>query len=119
MRKQDRSGAPGSKGGRRPTVEAGAAPVSDRGRWSSRRKMEVVLRLLRGEDMDAVSRELRVTAARLAQWRDEFLSGGQGALNFCAHAGVERHGYEAKGGNKAHRDDLPETCKASVDNGVA
>jgi hypothetical protein len=30
--------------------------------------------------MDTVSRELRVTAARLAQWRDEFLSGGQGAL---------------------------------------
>jgi transposase-like protein len=80
MRKQDRSGAAGSKGGRRPTVEAAAAPVADRGRWSSRRKAEIVLRLLRGEDMDTVSRELRVTAARLAQWRDEFLSGGQGAL---------------------------------------
>ena len=38
------------------------APSGDRGRWSSRRKMEVVLRALRGEDLDALSRELRVTA---------------------------------------------------------
>ena len=34
------------------------APSGERGRWSSRRKMEVVLRALRGEDLDALSREL-------------------------------------------------------------
>ena len=48
----------------------------DRGRWSSRRKQEVVLRILRSEDLDSLSRELGVKAARLAQWRDEFLAAG-------------------------------------------
>ena len=58
--------------------EGGGA--GDRGRWSSRRKMEVVLRILRGEDLDSLSRELRVTAAALAQWRDQFLASGQAGL---------------------------------------
>jgi hypothetical protein len=52
----------------------------DRGRWSSRRKTEIVLRLLRGEDVDALSRELKVTAARLSEWRDAFLAAGQDGL---------------------------------------
>lgn len=33
-------------------------PSGERGRWSSQRKMEVALRSLRGEDLDALSREL-------------------------------------------------------------
>ncbi len=52
----------------------------ERGRWSSRRKMEVVLRALRGESLDAVSRELGVTAGTIAQWREQFLAGGQAAV---------------------------------------
>ncbi len=52
----------------------------ERGRWSSRRKTEVVLRLLRGEALDALSRELGVTAATLAHWRDQFFAGGQTAV---------------------------------------
>ena len=52
----------------------------DRGRWSTRRKMEVVLRVLRGEDLDSLSRELHVTAAAMAQWRDQFLASGQAGL---------------------------------------
>lgn len=55
-----------------------AAP--ERGRGSARRKTEIVLRLLRGEALDALSRELGVTAATLAQWRDPFLPGGQAAV---------------------------------------
>ena len=34
----------------------------ERGGWSSRRKTEAVLRVLRGEALDALSRELGVTA---------------------------------------------------------
>jgi hypothetical protein len=34
------------------------------------RKVEVVLRMLKGESLDALSRELGITAARLAQWWD-------------------------------------------------
>jgi transposase-like protein len=52
----------------------------ERGRWSSRRKTEVVLRVLRGEDLDALSRELGVTAGTIAHWRDQFLAGGQAAV---------------------------------------
>ena len=47
------------------------------GRLSARRKRETVLRLLRGEDL---ARELGITAARAAQWRDQFLAAGQASL---------------------------------------
>ncbi len=52
----------------------------ERGRWSSRRKTEVVLRALRGEDLDALSRELGVTAGTIAQWREQFQASGQAGL---------------------------------------
>ena len=56
-------------------------PISgERGRFSSRRKTAAVLRLLRGEDLEFVSRQLGVTAATLSSWRDDFLAGGQAAL---------------------------------------
>jgi transposase-like protein len=54
--------------------------AAERGRWSSRRKAEVVLRILRGEALDTLSRELGVTAATLAQWRDQFLAAGQAGV---------------------------------------
>src|SRR5262245_20072813 len=50
------------------------------GRFSARRKTETILRLLRGEPLDSLARELGVTAATLAQWREGFLTGGQAAL---------------------------------------
>lgn len=52
----------------------------ERGRFSSKRKMEAVLRLLRGETIDAVSRELKVKASTLGQWRERFLAHGQEGL---------------------------------------
>ena len=52
----------------------------DRGRFSASRKTEVVLRLLRGEDLDTLSRDLGVIAATLSSWRDAFLDGGKAAL---------------------------------------
>ena len=55
-------------------------PTGQRGRFSAPRKAEAVLRLLRGEDIDTVSREVGVTASTLAGWRDRFLLAGQGAL---------------------------------------
>jgi len=68
-----------AEGGRRPT---GAAPVGagERGRFSSQRKMEAVLRLLKGEALDALSRELGVTAATLSGWKDAFLGAGKAGL---------------------------------------
>ena len=47
---------------------------------SRRRKRDAVLRLLRGEDLEAVSRALGVTAATLTAWRDAFLAAGEASL---------------------------------------
>ena len=44
-------------------------------RWSAGRKKQVVLRLLRGESVDALSRELAVPIFRLEEWRDRALTG--------------------------------------------
>ncbi len=54
--------------------------ANDRGRFSARRKTEAVLRLLRGEDLDTLSRELGVTAVTLSARRDAFLDGGTAAM---------------------------------------
>ena len=52
----------------------------DRGRFSARRKTEAVIRLLRGEDLDTLSRELGVTAATLSSWRQSSRDGGTAAI---------------------------------------
>ena len=51
-----------------------------RPRWSAGKKLDAVLRLLRGEPLETVSRELGVEAHRLAAWRDDFLEGGKEGL---------------------------------------
>lgn len=55
----------------------GSAPSAAAGvkRWSAGRKKTVVLRLLRGESVDALSRELAVPIFRLEEWRDRALAG--------------------------------------------
>ena len=52
----------------------------EQGRFSSRRKMDAVLQLLRGEELDTLSRKLGVTAATLSQWREQFLASGRVGL---------------------------------------
>jgi transposase-like protein len=49
-------------------------------RWSASRKLDVVMRLLRGERLDELSRELGVEAHRIAAWRDEFVEAGKEGL---------------------------------------
>src|SRR5918994_200321 len=51
-----------------------------RPRWSAGKKLDAVLRLLRGEPLETLSRELGVEAHRLAAWRDDFLEGGKEGL---------------------------------------
>jgi hypothetical protein len=67
-----------AQGGRSPTGAAaggaGAPPPPPR-RWHAARKAEAVLRLLRGESLDALSRELALPIARLEAWRVEGLAG--------------------------------------------
>src|SRR5690348_9515750 len=57
----------------------GPAPTPRR-RMSAGRKQEAVLRLLRGEDLELVSRALGVTAAELSGWREAFLAAGEASL---------------------------------------
>jgi len=49
-------------------------------RFSAQRKLEAVRRLMRGEPLELVARELNVTAARLSAWQDRALLGAGSAL---------------------------------------
>ena len=49
-------------------------------RWSAARKTELVLRVLRGEALDAVSRESQVPAHELEIWKRIFLEQGTRGL---------------------------------------
>ena len=73
-RKRDRKAVAGA------AVAGSGDGGREAGRFSARRETETILRLLRGEAFDSVARELGVTAATLAQWREHFLAGGQAAL---------------------------------------
>ena len=57
-----------------------ASELGRGGRMSRQRKRDAVLRLLRGEDLETVSRSLGVTAATLTAWRDAFLAAGEASL---------------------------------------
>ena len=67
----------------------GAAGPGRGGRMSRQRKRDAVLRLLRGEDLETVSRGLGVTAATLTAWRDAFLAAGEASLTSRPADGAE------------------------------
>ncbi len=81
MSKEEKGSSGAAEGVRRAT---GAAPDEGgerhRGRWSSKRKVAVVTELLRGADLEQLSRQHGVTAATISGWRDAFLIGAKGAL---------------------------------------
>lgn len=78
--KKHDSGA--AEGARRATEQApeSSATSGGTGRWSSKRKVSVILEVLRGADLEATSRKYRVTVATLTEWRDRFLAGGEAGL---------------------------------------
>jgi transposase len=55
-------------------------PLGPGQRWSLARRRDVSLRLLRGESVDALSRELGVEAYRLEEWHRRALSGIDASL---------------------------------------
>jgi len=78
---------------------AGEAPESGRrgkGRWSSKRKMAVVLELLRGKDLESLSRKYAITAATLSSWRDTFLASGEAGLKIRQEELVDEQGRRMK-----------------------
>jgi transposase len=72
----------------RPQASGIAAPGRG-GRMSRQRKTMAVLRLLRGGDLETISRGLGVTAATLSGWRDAFLAAGEAALTAKPATGEE------------------------------
>lgn len=49
-------------------------------RWSANRKKEAVLRMMRGESVDTLSRELSIEIYRLEEWHKKALQGMEEAL---------------------------------------
>jgi transposase len=74
--KKEETVSPGAAEGERSST--GAAPEVKR--WSANRKKEAVLRLMRGEPIDALSRELGIEIYRLEEWRQKALLGIESAL---------------------------------------
>src|SRR4051794_41020859 len=62
------------------TTASGRVGLGRGGRMSRRRKRDTVLRLLRGEDLEILSRALGVTAATLSGWQDTFVAAGEASL---------------------------------------
>lgn len=66
---------PGSPDGARSARGGEPGAAAEVKRWSAGRKKEVVLRLLRNEPVDDISREVSVPIYKLEQWRDRALAG--------------------------------------------
>jgi transposase-like protein len=78
------------------------------GRWSAQKKAEVVLRLLRGETIDAVSRESAVTVETLTRWREDFVAAGIAGLKGKTLEQVRIAELEKKIGQQAMELELHE-----------
>ena len=78
------------------------------GRWSAQKKADVVLRLLRGETIDAVSRECAVTVERLNRWREDFVAAGVAGLKGKTLEEVRIAALEKKIGQQAMELELHE-----------
>ena len=63
-----------------PEPPAAAGPLGPNQRWTVTRKREVALRLLRGEPLDALARELGVEIYRLEEWKNKAISGIDASL---------------------------------------
>lgn len=78
------SGAPGA-------MAPGADEVNKKPqRISAKMKTQIVKRLLRGESLDLLAREYSTTAAKISQWREDFLAAGEEALKSKPHCEKDR-----------------------------
>ena len=65
-------------------------------RWSASRKLAVVTRLLSGESLELVSREIGVPIYQLEEWRDKAICGMESALRSRKDDPTERKLAEAQ-----------------------
>lgn len=113
----------GSEEARRATGEApGLVAQKSRRqfRMSAGRKEAAVLRLLKGESLEVLSRELRVTAAELSGWREAFLAGGANALKVreTDHRDEEITRLKAKIGDLTMANELLDAKIDKLEGGV-
>lgn len=63
-----------------PYAGGGGAEAGHGRRFSAKMKLAAVQRLMRGESLEALSRELNLPAHRLSEWRDRVLIAAESAL---------------------------------------
>lgn len=80
-----------------PEPAAATDPLGPNQRWTVTRKREVALRLLRGEPMDALARELGVEIYRLEEWKNKALAGIDASLRERDGDPLERELQSARG----------------------
>ena len=99
------------------TTGSGEVGLGRGGRLSRRRKRDAVLRLLRGEDLEIVSRALGVTAATLSGWALAFLAAGDASLATRPTAGeeIESERLKAKLGEMLLERELLEAKIAALE----
>ena len=113
------------------SVRFGALDVDDRrvqlvgaravrgGHQDRQRKRDAVLRLLRGEDLETLSRALGVTAATLSGWQEAFLAAGEASLATrpATGEGLESERLKAKLGEMLLERELLEAKVAALEGG--
>ena len=93
------------EGGRRPT--GGDEAEARTKRFFAKHKAQAVLRILRGEPVELVSRDIGITAAVLSSWRDSFLtSGTQGFARKTPAQEAETKRLNAKIGELSMENEL-------------
>lgn len=90
--------APESAEGARSATGGKPGAAAEVKRGSAGRKKEVVLRRLRGEPVDAISREVSVPIYKLETWRDRALAGIDAGLKERENDPVERQLDDANRG---------------------
>jgi len=66
------------------------ADMAKNGRWTSSRKAELVLQVLRGQEAEAVAQEATVELGELQGWQDQFVEAGKAGLKAGSGTGNSR-----------------------------
>src|ERR671916_2271833 len=88
-------------------------------RFSAQRKLAAVARLLRGEPLETIARELNLTAARLSEWRDRALAAAEAAMKERGRDGRDEEllRLRAKLGEVTMANELLERKVAALEEG--
>jgi transposase-like protein len=70
---------------KKPNCDFETEALSNVKRWSAKKKTQVVLRLIRGESLDSVSRQIGLPAYILEEWRQQALEGIESSLKMREH----------------------------------